>query len=295
MPQNIVDTVHMPASKMNACCTGIEIADAINGAIVSSNRVRKVARGYGCYFGGGIAPSSHGVISNNAIEGAAGYGIWINSRGGHASTKFPNGNSGPTVNTVVVGNCLRANAPAGIRFVACSSGLSRLSYVVMTRDLNFSEMFLIIRCDNASDEAIVGNTVSDTNGAAGLLLVGGNHSAAVVGNVAGCNGAQPPTALHGVLVRDVVARGHKAKEAESSFFLCCTTSAAILLLIRSRQRRQMAMPRVQEPALSVLQCALILALTRLQERIPDFRWLEWRKRWKTTTEYFTLQQAILWK
>jgi hypothetical protein len=41
----------------------------------------------------------------------------------------------------VVGNCLRDNAPAGVR------------------------------CDNVSDETLVGNVVSNSNGAAGLLLV----------------------------------------------------------------------------------------------------------------------------
>ena len=50
-------------------------------------------------FGGGIAPSSHGVIANNAIEGANGYGVWVNARGQH-SAKFPDGSAGPTVGAV---------------------------------------------------------------------------------------------------------------------------------------------------------------------------------------------------
>ena len=41
----------------------------------------------------------------------------------------------------VVGNCLRDNAPAGVR------------------------------CDNVSDETVVGNVVSNSDGAAGLMLV----------------------------------------------------------------------------------------------------------------------------
>ena len=50
-------------------------------------------------FGGGIAPSSHGVIANNAIEGANGYGVWVNARGQH-SAKFPDGSAGPTIGAV---------------------------------------------------------------------------------------------------------------------------------------------------------------------------------------------------
>lgn len=93
---NTIDTVYTPANKRNACCTGIEIADAINGAVCTSNRIRKVATGYGVYFGGGIAPSSHGVIASNAIEQANGYGVWVNARGKAPSAQFPNASAGPT-------------------------------------------------------------------------------------------------------------------------------------------------------------------------------------------------------
>ena len=161
---NIIDTVHQPANKRNATCTGIELADGINGAICTSNRVRQVALGYGIYFGGGIAPSSCGVIASNAVEGAEGYGVWLNARGHHSPPKFPNGSSGPTVGCSLVGNCLRDNGPAGVR------------------------------SDNVSDATIVGNSVSNSDGAAGMMLLGGNRRVAVVANTLGWPQSSSPSA-----------------------------------------------------------------------------------------------------
>ena len=152
---NIIDTVHLPANKRNATCTGIEIADGISGAICTSNHVSNVALGYGVYFGGGIAPSSNGVIASNVVIGCNGYGVWVNARGQQPSTKFPHSSSDPSAGCVVVGNCLQGNAPAGLR------------------------------SDNVSDETIVGNVVSNSDGAAALMLLGGNRRVTVVANTVG--------------------------------------------------------------------------------------------------------------
>ena len=149
---NIIDTVHLPASKRNATCTGIEIADGISGAICTSNHVSNVALGYGVYFGGGLAPSSNGVISSNVVIGCNGYGVWVNARGQQPSTKFPHSSSDPSAGCVVVGNCLQGNAPAGLR------------------------------SDNVNDQTIVGNVISNSDGAAGLMLLGGNRRVTVVAN-----------------------------------------------------------------------------------------------------------------
>lgn len=167
---NIIDTVHSPANKQVATCTGIEIADGITGAICTSNHVSKVAMGYGVYFGGGIAPSSHGVIASNVVAAAGSYGVWVNARGSNSSSKFPHGSAGPSTGCSVVGNCLQDNAPAGLR------------------------------SDNVCDETIVGNVISNSDGAAGLMLLGGNRRVAIVANTVG--GQQLPTrAQWGILVQ----------------------------------------------------------------------------------------------
>lgn len=167
---NIIDTVHLPANERNATCTGIEIADGVIGAVCTSNHICNVALGYGVYFGGGIAPSAHGIISSNVVTDAKGYGVWVNARGQQPSDKFPHGSSGPSTSCSVVGNCLQGNAPAGLR------------------------------SDNVSDEAIVGNVVSDTDGAAGMMIVGGNRRVAIVANTVGGQ-LMPPKAQSGLVVQ----------------------------------------------------------------------------------------------
>jgi len=95
--------------------------------------------------------------------------VWVNARGPQPSAKFPNGSSGPSTGCSVVGNCLQGNAPAGLR------------------------------SDNVCDETIVANVVTASDGAAGLMLVGGNRRVSVVANTVGQ--LVPSKAQAGVLVQ----------------------------------------------------------------------------------------------
>ena len=101
------------------------------------------------------------------------------------------------VGCTVVGNSLLDNAPAGVR------------------------------SDNASDETLVGNSIVNSDGAAGVLMVGGNHRAAVVGNtISGgvIDHAHPKTAakaMYGVLVQSAAPPSDDTHTCVtlSSFFL----------------------------------------------------------------------------
>jgi hypothetical protein len=69
----------------------------------------------------------------------------------------------------VVGNSLTANAPAGIR------------------------------CDNVRDHALLGNTVTNTVGVAGIVRTGRNDACALLGNVAS-DWSKAPRSKHGILI-----------------------------------------------------------------------------------------------
>lgn len=117
-------------------------------------------------------------------------GVWVNARGKAASAKFPNASAGPTVGCTVVGNSLLDNAPAGVR------------------------------SDNVSDETLVGNSIVNSDGAAGVLMVGGNARVAVVGNTISSGTVdrvdpadhQPskPLSLFGVLIQPAAPVSDKA-------------------------------------------------------------------------------------